>query len=69
MYYPLLFANNSFFFKFYPLTATGMALYIKMLQNVKIYFAYTETKWNLLYLILRLSGIEFRLISDLGESD
>jgi hypothetical protein len=32
--------------KFDPLTATGMALSREMSQSVKIYLAYTETKWN-----------------------
>jgi len=32
--------------KFDPLTATGAALYCKMSQNVKIYLAFTEYKWN-----------------------
>jgi hypothetical protein len=32
--------------KFNPLTATGMALYRKMSQNVKIYLAYTEYQRN-----------------------
>jgi hypothetical protein len=39
--------------KFDPLTATGLALYLKMPQNVKIYLA-----------ILRLSGIDFSLVRD-----
>ncbi len=47
--------------KFDPLTATGMALYRKLPQNVKIYLAYTEYKRNQVYLILRLSGIDFSL--------
>jgi hypothetical protein len=34
------------FLEFDPLTASGMALYRKMSQNVKIYLAYTEYKWN-----------------------
>jgi hypothetical protein len=37
MYDPLIFVYNSFFTKFDPLTATRMALYVKILQNVKIY--------------------------------
>jgi hypothetical protein len=32
--------------EFDPLTASVMALYLKMFQNVKIYLAYTEYKWN-----------------------
>jgi hypothetical protein len=32
--------------EFEPLTASGMALYRKMFQNVKIYLAYTEYKRN-----------------------
>jgi hypothetical protein len=31
---------------FDPLTATVMALYRKMSQHVKLYFAYTENKLN-----------------------
>jgi hypothetical protein len=34
------------FAEFDPLTASGMALYRKMFQNVKIYLAYTEYKPN-----------------------
>jgi hypothetical protein len=43
MFHPLVFANNSFP-KSDPLKVTGMALYLKMPKNVKIYLAYTETK-------------------------
>jgi hypothetical protein len=32
--------------KFDPLTVTGMALYLKMSQNVKIYLAKSETQRN-----------------------
>jgi hypothetical protein len=35
-----------FFPEFDPLTASGMALYRKMFQNVKSYLAYTEYKRN-----------------------
>jgi hypothetical protein len=34
------------FLEFDPLTASGMALYLKMSQNVKIYLAYTKYKRN-----------------------
>ncbi len=59
------------FQKFDPLTATRMALYCKLSQNVKIYLAYTEyaesslayteTKRNRLKLILNISGIDISL--------
>jgi hypothetical protein len=56
MYDRIIFANN-IFPNFDPLTATGMALYVKMLQNVKIYLAFTEAKRNRIPLSLRLRGI------------
>jgi hypothetical protein len=47
--------------EFDPFTASGMAFYRKMPQNVKIYLAYTEYKWNQIYLILSIFGIDFSL--------
>jgi hypothetical protein len=35
-----------------------MALFLNLVPNVKHYLAYTETKWNQLQLILRLSEID-----------
>jgi hypothetical protein len=46
--------------EFDPLTTSGMALY-QMSQSVKIYLANTEHKWNLIPLILSISGNDFSL--------
>ncbi len=46
--------------EFDPLTVSGMALY-QMSQSVKIYLTNTDHKWNLIPLILSISGIDFSL--------
>jgi hypothetical protein len=47
--------------EFDPLTASGMALYCKISQNVKIYLAYTESKRNGILRTPSISGIDFSL--------
>jgi hypothetical protein len=50
--------------KFDPLTAAKMALWEILSQNVKIYSPWSQTKRNRVKLSLRLSRIEFSLVSD-----
>jgi hypothetical protein len=49
------------FLNFDPLTATGMAFVCRS-------WAKSLTKWNQVYLSLRLRGIKFPLVSDEAES-